>query len=187
MPATGYCTCCNKAFNSNLLINCSICKKSFKHSCVDLSFEELRMPSDASRLKLLILQLQSELRELKGNRTDAFPSDPLQFEEILEEVNKRNLRKSNIIIFGLDEVNQEEPPENRSARDGIAVSKVFRARFRAIDSEFDAPNIKPIRLVYNSLLQVGWSFLLEFTELDTCVDSFYAKLHNIFSDHIPKI
>nr|CAI5837795.1 unnamed protein product [Callosobruchus analis] len=98
--------------------------------------------SELKGLKSLILQLQSELRELKGNRTDAFPSDPLQFEEIVEEVNKRNLRKSNVIIFGLDEVNQEEPPENRSARDGVAVSKVFRA----IDSEFDVPNIKPIRL-----------------------------------------
>nr|CAI5838963.1 unnamed protein product [Callosobruchus analis] len=41
--------------------------------------------------------------------------------------------------------------------------------------------------LYNSLLQVDWSFLLEFTEVDTYVDSFYAKLHNIFSDHIPKI
>nr|CAI5859616.1 unnamed protein product [Callosobruchus analis] len=40
--------------------------------------------------------------------------------------------------------------------------------------------------LYSALLNVDWSFLLEFTEVDACVDSFYAKLHKIFSDHIPK-
>nr|CAI5859544.1 unnamed protein product [Callosobruchus analis] len=141
MPA-GYCACCNRAFKSSLLINCSICKKSFRHSCVDLSLEELKLLLDASSkgldwsctscrsfsnelkgLKSLILELQSELRELKDSRKGASSVDQMQFEEIIEEVNQRNIRKCNIVVFGLNEVNQEESPENRTARDGLAVSK----------------------------------------------------------------
>nr|CAI5841504.1 unnamed protein product [Callosobruchus analis] len=66
----------------------------------------------------------------------------MQFEEIIEEVNQRNIRKCNIVVFGLDEVNQEESPENRTARDGLAVSKVIHA----VDLDFDMPSVKPIRL-----------------------------------------
>lgn len=161
MPPTGYCTCCNKAFKTNLLINCSICKKAYRHACVKLSLEELKVFNDnidnglnwsctgcrefgieLNGLKALILQLQNDLQDLKRDRTPPVLPEPIQMEDIIVELNERNRRKSNLIIFGIDEQNQGESPENRLTSDKTAVRNILRV----IDPELSIPDVKPIRL-----------------------------------------
>nr|CAI5825417.1 unnamed protein product [Callosobruchus analis] len=69
-------------------------------------------------------------------------SDPTQFEEVVEEVNQRNRRKRNLIIFGVDEQNQQEPPQVRLEREKTFIKNMIQA----VDSEVELPDLRPVRL-----------------------------------------
>lgn len=161
MPSTSYCACCNKIFKTNLLINCSVCLKLFKHTCVNISLDELKTLKELSEkgiewtcagcrefgnelkgLKALILKLQSDMQELKTGKNSTVAPDPLEFEEIVEEVNQRNKRKQNLIVFGLNEQIQRESADVRIERDRNSIINIINI----LDPEVDTSNLKPIRL-----------------------------------------
>lgn len=96
------------------MVDCCVCKMSFIHSCVDLTITEIRtiktkkglswsckncntLSSAISELKAAILSLQADL-QLKSVNDD-------MFEMMLSELNERNIRKQNVVIFNVKEVN----------------------------------------------------------------------------------
>lgn len=160
-PSTAVCACCNKAFKLNLIIKCCVCKKTFKHSCVNINLDELHILNDTNKgydwscvncrdfgnelkgLKALILKLQNDILALKSDHSDNSSSVKHDdFEEILEEINQRNIRKSNLVIFGVKEQDQELPVSTRIESDKTVVVNIMEA----IDSNLNVQNIKPIRL-----------------------------------------
>lgn len=160
-PNTAACSCCNKVFKTNLLIKCGVCKKTFKHSCVDITLEELRILNDNSKgydwscincrdfgnelkdLKSLIVKLQNDIQALKSeNSYSRSTIHQDNFEEILEEMHQRNIRKSNLVIFGVKEQDQELLALNRAELDKTEIVNILHA----IDPEANVLNIKPIRL-----------------------------------------
>lgn len=121
------CSCCNKLCETLLMV-----KTSFKNSCVDLSSNEVRtlnankgydqsciacraIGSEIKDLKSLIRKLQDE--------TTLVDQNPKR-----REIEDRTKRKYNLIIFGLDEPNQNIqniermlPLSNRSAANSRSV------------------------------------------------------------------
>lgn len=143
------------------MIQCSVCQKSFRHLCVNLTLDELKILNDSDKgyswscincrvignqindLKNLIMSLQSELKSLRAERTDGNnSSQSFDFEDIIEEMNDRNSRKKNLIIFGIPEQNQDDPPQNRSISDKNEVTNLLKI----VDSTFDANKLKPTRI-----------------------------------------
>lgn len=165
-PNTVPCVCCSKSFKTNLMIKCSVCKKAFKHSCVDITLEELRILNDNNKgydwsckncrnfgnelrdLKALILKLQNDICDLKSEYSEGRSSvKEDNFEEILEEFNQRNVRKSNLVIFGVEEQDQELSAATCIEQDKTEVANILRV----IEPELNTQNIKPIRLgIFNN-------------------------------------
>lgn len=159
-PINTPCACCNRSFESLLMVKCCICKKSFKNSCVDISANEVRVlngnkgydwsckncrefGSDIKDLKALILKLQDDIQALKSENSEMRSSvKGIDFEEIVEEINERNKRKRNLVIFRLPEQDQEQPVAARMDEDKAKVIEVLQQ----ITPNFNGENIKPIRL-----------------------------------------
>lgn len=120
------CHCCNKTFDSHLLLTCCVCKNTFGNACIGLSSSEARViaskksinwncqsceniGNDINSLKSVIVLLQNEIKELKktikdvsSNRgSDGFIEE--SFEEVMLEFEERQKRKKNVIIYGLNE------------------------------------------------------------------------------------
>lgn len=114
------CSHCNTTTESHKLVTCSVCKKFFKFSCVDLTSSEARninvkkgltwscpkcrqIGNDINDLKGLIVQLRDEIQCFKETRMQAPNLNSCQFEEIIQEIDQRQKRKKNVIIFGSSE------------------------------------------------------------------------------------
>lgn len=160
-PSTVICACCNKPCKANLIIKCSVCKKTFRHSCVNITLDELRILNDNDKgyewscsncrnfgnelkdLKALILKLQNDILDLKlensGSRSSIIDDN---FEQILEEINQRNIRKSNLVIFGVVEQDQGLSASVRVENDKTEVTNILQV----IDPDLNVPSMKPIRL-----------------------------------------
>lgn len=157
MPSKLICSCCNKSAEQQYILTCSICKKLFKNTCVNISNSEVRiinpdkgydwsctscrtLKSDLNELKALIIDLQQEIRSLKSHPER--PNDSFDFEEILVELDDRNNRKSNIVIFGV--------PESVSGPDAVNRVEVDKRKvfdiLSVVDPDFEMGEIKPIRL-----------------------------------------
>lgn len=154
------CECCNNLFESHLMASCCICKKFFKNSCVGLSNSDIRLitankgltwtctnchqiGNDVNDLKALIVSLQNDIRELKQKSVNANTAvSNFNFEEVIEEINDRNKRKRNLIIFGLKEQNHNDPSNIRAENDIKVVSEVINK----ILPDLNNTNLKPIRL-----------------------------------------
>lgn len=121
MPSLS-CSCCNSVTEDHKAVTCSICKKIFKYSCVDLTVSEVRaingkkglswrcvncssLGNDIQALQATLIELKNEILELK--RQAAQSNSPMvdnsQFEEILQEMNERQRRKCNVVVFGFKE------------------------------------------------------------------------------------
>lgn len=155
------CVCCNKAFEPHLMIQCSVCKKFFKNTCVEVSSSEVRtmnankgydwsckncrsVGNDLKDLKALIISLQDEIKSL---RTEQFEmrgalNTNIEFEEIIEEINERNRRKCNLVISGIAEQSQEQSTAERFEKDKTIITDVLLK----IQPDLNVDNIKPIRL-----------------------------------------
>lgn len=161
MPSNLICSCCNKSYKQNLMITCSVCTRVFKHSCVNITSEEFRILCDPDKgydwscsncrkiggqlkeLKNLILSLQNDIQLLKDeNRTLKSSDADTDLENVIEEINERNHRKRNLIIFGLSEQKQEDTPEARMQKDKNEVENIIGC----LDKDFELHDIKPNRL-----------------------------------------
>lgn len=154
------CTCCNRSYDAVCMVKCSICKKLFKNTCVDITANEVRVlnankgydwsclrcrefGNEIKDLKALILKLQDDIQTLKAvnNESKTEPSSTF-FEEIIEEINERNKRQRNVVIFGVTEPNQNLSNEARENSDKAEVSDILHT----VLPELNTNNIKPIRL-----------------------------------------
>lgn len=117
------CSCCSKVVESHLILTCSVCQKRYANSCVGLTSSEVRtinskkaiswscreceaMGSDITSLKAVIVALQTDIKQLKTSISAQSTSTVLSesiFEDVVREVQERESRKSNIIIFGMRE------------------------------------------------------------------------------------
>lgn len=159
-PSTTVCCCCNRSYETLLMVKCCICKKSFKNSCVDLTSNEVRtlnankgydwscitcraIGSDIKDLKCLILKLQEDIQTLKTTNSAAKPlSDNNLIDEVVAEMEDRAKRKCNLIIFGLDEQNQNMQVVERVDADKREILDIFRV----IKNPPNINEFKPIRL-----------------------------------------
>ena len=125
------CDCCVSPTEEHKLVTCCVCKKQFKHSCVDLSATETRlinsksdlswtckscsdMGNDINSIKAVLVQLQNEIKELKevykhnlNTNNQAKLEDSEFFESVVHEVSDREGRKRNVILFGVPETQAE--------------------------------------------------------------------------------
>ncbi|CAH0556551.1 unnamed protein product [Brassicogethes aeneus] len=135
------------------MVQCTMCKKYFIHSCVDLTTAEVRsiktkqninwtcsrcpgVGESISELKSLILTLQEEIKTLRCNN-----ETKLKFEEVIQELTDRNRRKSNIMVYGLTE-DKESSKDEQKRLDQTKIKEVLN--FLEINT--DNVQIKPIRL-----------------------------------------
>lgn len=154
------CSCCNRSYDAVGMVKCSICKKLFKNTCVDITANEVRIlnmnkgydwsclrcrefGNEIKDLKALILKLQDDIQTLKAenNESKTVPSGTF-FEEIIEEINERNKRQRNLVIFGVTEPDQNLPNEARENSDKSEVSDLLHV----VLPELNTNDIKPIRL-----------------------------------------
>lgn len=141
------------------MVTCSICKSLYFHSCVDLSTSEVRaikskkglkwtcqncanIGDGLNDLKAIVLALQKEIESLKSIKVDP-PNNNcnLDYEEIIQEINERNVRKRNVVVFGLPE-NSNLSSADRKVRDLNAVTNVLRY----LSPTYDTSNINQFRL-----------------------------------------
>lgn len=135
------CSCCSTDVERHLAILCGICKKPFKGACVGLTSSEVRkinekkrgltwsctnccaLGQDINDLKAVILNLQSELRELKSNSQSC--ASEHDFELFMQEFEERQARKSNIIIFGAPEQDSRLATASRLNNEKTEVSNLL--------------------------------------------------------------
>lgn len=159
-PTALTCSCCNRAYEAISMVRCCVCKKHFKNTCVDISSNEIRMlnsnkgcewsckscrsvGNDIKDLKAIIMKLQEDISNLKVDlgATAAPQISDDRFEDIIREINDRNKRRNNLIVFGVPEQNQELPNNERVSKEKSEVTDILKA----IVPEFNI-TIKPERL-----------------------------------------
>lgn len=156
------CECCNKQFEQHLMATCCICKKFFKNTCVGLSNSDVRLinankalnwtcsnceqiGNDVNDLKLLILSLQNDIKELKeknNNVNTTASTVNFNFEEVINEINDRNSRKRNLVVFGVKEIDSNMPGNVRAECDNRTALDIVHT----IIPELENTNLKPVRL-----------------------------------------
>lgn len=128
------CLCgCKNSAEEHKLIDCSVCKNPFIHSCVDLTTTEVRtikskkglswscrncniLSNDIAELKAAILGLRQDLLNKEASNTNI--SDHT-FELLLGELNDRNHRKQNVILFNVEESNSQDVDERHNHDLGV--------------------------------------------------------------------
>lgn len=156
-PSTALCVCCNKLYDQTLMAQCSICKKLYKNTCINLSGSEIRsinskkgvewscedcreFGNDLMSLKAIIIELKNDIQQLKDEKITR--SNDFDIEDVIAEINERNKRKCNLVFFGLKEQDQGQPVELRTANEKSSVENILRT----IAPSINAVNIKPTRL-----------------------------------------
>nr|CAH7757456.1 unnamed protein product [Callosobruchus chinensis] len=160
MPSTLICTCCERSYDSHLMVNCSICKKFYKNTCMDITNNEVRIlngnkgfewtcknckefGNEFKDVKSLIIKLQEEIKSLKEKCiTSNCTKDGFSMEEVIQEISERNERKRNIIILGVPEQDPVHDSATRVAKDKTEVSNILRA----VTPALAGLDVKPIRL-----------------------------------------
>lgn len=158
------------------MLDCSVCKKSYLHSCVDFSSSELRMikanikkgiswfcndckkmGNDINELKAAVLALKEEfLARERPVITESI------FEELLSEMNDRNNRKQNIMLFNVAEAaasltSDERKSDDRATAFSVLESLSVGADFGQIDIQRvgrfipDAARHRPIKIRLNNV------------------------------------
>ncbi|KAG5878339.1 hypothetical protein JTB14_023692 [Gonioctena quinquepunctata] len=137
------CKTCQEATESHLKLICCICKGIFCNVCTGLSSSETRrikakksvswtctqcesIGSDLNALKAVIMSLQDEVKELKKVAI-APPTSipPSVFEDFIHEIQERNVRKCNLMIFGISEQESAQSKDDRLIAELNDVSKVI--------------------------------------------------------------
>lgn len=141
------CKCCNKMSEAHQLLTCCVCTGQFNHTCAGLTISEVRiikskkslswtcaecegMGSDINSLKAVIISLRDEVKVIKNNLQTAescsFDRD-LFLEEVIQELDDRNKRKRNVLIFGLNEQSSSMAAQEVKINDTRAVQDVLRS------------------------------------------------------------
>ncbi|CAH0551004.1 unnamed protein product [Brassicogethes aeneus] len=140
MP-TIQCSCGCAAFEEeHKIVICCVCNKPTKYTCADLTASEVRktktkvglswscticnqMGNDINSLKAIIISLKNDILELK-NRDSPIVNN-FGFEDIIQEINEREKRKSNVIIYNIPEC-LASSSSDRSKEDKLVVDKALQ-------------------------------------------------------------
>lgn len=154
------CVCCNSTFDKQFVVSCTVCHKTYRNTCVNITNSELRIVNmgkgydwsctqcrnikcDMNDLKSLIVQLQEEVRTLRTSQSQHINIDPDHIiEEVVVEVNQRSLRRKNLVIHGILESDNGLDVSVKRENDKKAVQSVLNL----LDNSIDSSDIKPIRL-----------------------------------------
>lgn len=159
MPPRVACKCCNQVCEGHLMVTCSVCKNKYKHSCVDITANEVRtlnsnkgydwtcidcrsIGKDLKDLKALIIKLQNDIKELRDEKVSTANSQGMEFEEIISELCERQKRKNNIMIYNVLEPNKQISASERMQTDKNTVSEILST----ISPELSVTNIKLFRV-----------------------------------------
>uniref|UniRef100_A0A6P7GMJ3 Uncharacterized protein LOC114344492 n=1 Tax=Diabrotica virgifera virgifera TaxID=50390 RepID=A0A6P7GMJ3_DIAVI len=92
-----------------------------------------------SDLKKLIISLQNDIQELKAENVKIQPStQQVDLEEVIEELNDRNRRKKNLVIFGVPDHSQQGEVDD----DKLEVNKIINLLY----PQFDISNLRLFRV-----------------------------------------
>lgn len=169
------CCCCQVVVEEHKSLRCCICKKIFNHTCIDITVSEIRimkskrgftwtcgscdsLGNDISDLKAVILQLKNEVADLKARSSDLQPViEEDMFEELVQEMQERESRKTNFILYGAVEGSGASGAAHREA-DADVVKNILTKM--AINSKFSvfrlgkfnaaSPRPRPIRVSLES-------------------------------------
>lgn len=137
------CKCCSKRTEPHLCLTCCICKSIYYHGCVNMSSSETRtinskkslswtcskcedIGGDINSLRAAIIALQDEVKELKAAKNIGNVANiDFNFEEIVREVNDRNSRRCNLVIFGINEQSSNVSKVDRNSVDKNDVARIF--------------------------------------------------------------
>nr|CAI5819890.1 unnamed protein product [Callosobruchus analis] len=159
MPSKISCKCCSQLFDGHLLLTCSVCKERFYHNCVGVSSNEVRILSsnkgydwtcaecrgigrDLKDLRATIIQLQKDIRDLKEENSKLAENPRFEFEDVVSEVSERMKRKSNVILFNVNEPDQSKTATERMDNDKTIVADILQK----IDPERPVTNFEHARL-----------------------------------------
>lgn len=176
MPDNKTCSCCDKPTEPHLLLRCCVCFKHFFHACVNITSSEVRVINskksvqwtcipcekvgrDVNSLRAAVVALQGEIKELRQIKESACSvsiSDDA-FEEIISELDDRQSRKQNIIIFGVPEQRSDLGKEERQLAEEAAVDDILKVvspdvnyrqlqRFRLGRFNLNATRPRPLKI-----------------------------------------
>lgn len=153
------CVCCKKSFEDHKVVTCCVCKNNYSNICVELTPSETRLikskknfswtcqncsqlGDNINDLKFIILSLQKEVESLKSLRNQpTAASNNVDYEEIIQEITERNLRKRNLVVFGVAEINSNAK-EERAQHDEHKLTEILKY----LSPNFTTDNMKPVRL-----------------------------------------
>lgn len=135
-----------RAKSRSIKVVCNLCNNNMSQfgdlkSLIDCIKNDFTSALESLRCEIgdrLAAFKQDVDNQLKAQKLSA----PLNFDEVIDEVNERQTRKSNLILFGLPEPSEDLDGNARTAADNAQVSLVLKT----LDSSADITNIKPRRL-----------------------------------------
>lgn len=152
------CKCCNKIYDEHKMLVCCICQFSYYHQCLDLSISEVRAVKSkkvlkftcdkcanitdvVAELKSAISSLQEEIRMIR-KPSEEKQDDTFKFEEVVREVQERERRKCNLMIFGAEEVRSVGNAGERSREEKIRIGEILNY----LESDLDISECSLVRL-----------------------------------------
>nr|CAI5823769.1 unnamed protein product [Callosobruchus analis] len=153
------CKCCNQICETHLVVTCSVCKSKYKHSCVDITSNEVRIlnsnkgydwtcpgcrsiGNDIKDLKSLIIQLQTSVNDLKAANVRTTCMSGFDYEDMIFEITERQKRKGNIMLF-----NVNEPDQNKSSKEQVESDKKMAVDIlKTVVPEVESQSIKAVRV-----------------------------------------
>ncbi|KAB0790482.1 hypothetical protein PPYR_15120 [Photinus pyralis] len=174
MPSISKCNVCANNVDADKELKCDACDKPVHTTCSGLSRAEIKCLNDkdrrikflcencsSDRLQLgdlvkMMLEMRDEINALKKASSSTL-SDAIYRENLISEMNERNLRSRNIIIHGLDEcegtIEDQKKEDLRQvvnvidkvapvSTDHIMIYRLGRAAMK--------DKVRPIKVVLNS-------------------------------------
>lgn len=89
----------------------------------------------------MIISLQEDIKSLKKSEMNGSSSN-LEFEEIISEIEERNKRMCNIMVFGVKEQDNSGSPMEKIKKDKTFLTEMIEM----LSTEISMDNIKPLRL-----------------------------------------
>ncbi|CAH0549877.1 unnamed protein product [Brassicogethes aeneus] len=177
MSETCCCGCQTKLEEAKSIM-CFFCKKYFLNSCVGLTVTDLKsiktkrgltwccencdnIGKEIIEMKSLITTLTKEVASLKNEKTNLPNLNNAIVEDIIQEINDREARKTNVLIFNIDETEMENR-QDRINGEKTKIEEVFAALpieinmntkkfYRLGKFNNQAPKTRPIKVEINNV------------------------------------
>lgn len=195
------CVCCNTETDAHRVIICSVCKRSFNIDCVSVASSLVRqirpdsgftwhcknckdLNADLNMLKSIIMDLRQEVIALKeGIKSTTQSTDSLLgMERIVQEVAEREKRKTNVIIYGVDESSQSASRRDQHELDVASVADILT--FLGASSD----GISPTRLgKYDSSREISKRPIKVTLSTESAVTSVLRNCRNLKNYRLPHI